>query len=67
MTSKIRWVEAKYEIICSREDEAAEDILGVGSVLVGFYTYMVSIVVTIRVLHSSPLDGSALRCNHSNL
>jgi hypothetical protein len=40
------------------------------AVLVDFVvvgTYMVSIVVTIRVLNSSPLDGSALRRNHSNL
>lgn len=50
------------------DDETAEDILVVvGSVLVGSCTYMVSIVVTIRVLNSSPLDGSALRRNHSNL
>jgi hypothetical protein len=49
------------------EETAGGTILVVGSVIVGFYTYMVSIVMTIRVLNSSPVDGSALRRNRSNL
>ena len=52
----------------AHHDETARDTIHVvGSVLVGFYTYMVSIVVTIRVLNSSPVDRSALRRNRSNL